>query len=347
MTTSFLPSDKSIWFSWMSQYSHPIICNLLELRVFEVIHQKQPINIVDLSKLVSVHPAPLSECLLYCRGEQLNLVSCNENLEYFLTQTAENFLLESSEHYWGHMFTDEFGLSKQSLKNLLQTGNPQWGILSSWEKGEVPEDRKRQVMRGMNSHSSPAAHSMVKTVLPKILEQITPRSNQINWLDVAGGSGIYSSVTKLNFPNLNCTVFELPDNYELTNEFTENFAISHNVDNNVKVLKGNMFTDQWPSSDYVFMSEIWHDWSDEQCLQLAKQAKSSSKMLILNELVKEDNQTSPDNAVPTLFSLHMMFCTRGKQRTLQEFEEILQEAGFSSITIYRNYFSVWSLVVAQ
>lgn len=58
-------------------------------------------------------------------------------------------------------------------------------------------------------------------------------------------------------------------------------------------------------------------------------------MLILNELVKEEDETSSDNAIPTLFSLHMMFCTRGKQRTFRQFEKILQEAGFSTITIYR------------
>lgn len=265
MTSIILPSDKAIWSAWMAQYCHPIICNLLEMKIFETIHQHQPINLEKLAKLVSAHTAPLEECILFCRGEQLNLISCNENSEYSLTESAEKYFIESSEHFWGHMFTDEFGLNKQSLKNLLQTGNPQWSILSSWEKGEVPEDRKRQVMRGMNSHSSPAAHSMVNTALPEILKQITPsNTKEINWLDVAGGSGIYSSVVKLHFPQLNCAVLELPDNYQLSSEFIQNFGSAHNISNDIKVLKGNMFTEQWPSSDFVFMSEIWHDWSDDQ-----------------------------------------------------------------------------------
>ena len=313
------------------------------------------------------------------------------NKIWSLSPTAKKFLVETSPCFWGAMFCDEFGLNTPSLEALMRTGEPQWQPLKAWETadGSLSLERVRQIAAGMHAHSVGAArylgpvfrHLIDLPSDPKIIfdsdsknqkslckkekepkketekefEKEKEKEKKDFWiLDVAGGSGCYSTEICRHNPYMRATVLELPTSAAVTREYHDREK-DKTLRSRLQVVEADMFRDSWPSgAKVVFFSEIWHDWNDDQCLQLARLARAAGQMIVLNEILKapadpegEDNLLDHEGRIlPHVFSLHMMFCTRGRQRSLGEFSQLLKAAGFSHVSCVYRYFGHWSLVTA-
>jgi hypothetical protein len=81
-------------------------------------------------------------------------------------------------------------------------------------------------------------------------------------------------------------------------------------------------------SDAYLMSNILHDWSDEQCriiLTNCRHAmKKGSRLLVVEMLVPPGNEPS----VVKLLDLEMLVMTGGRERTETEFKDLLVSSGF-------------------
>lgn len=69
-------------------------------------------------------------------------------------------------------------------------------------------------------------------------------------LDLGGGHGLYAIAMASMNPDLNCVVFDLPEVIDTTC----NYIISHNMDEQVKVLPGNFFSDDIGSGYDIILS---------------------------------------------------------------------------------------------
>jgi len=74
--------------------------------------------------------------------------------------------------------------------------------------------------------------------------------NAHKMLDLGGGHGLYSIALASLKKDLNCIVFDLPDIIDVTCDY----IIAHNMDEQVKVLPGNFFVDDFGSGYDIILS---------------------------------------------------------------------------------------------
>ncbi|KAL5978553.1 hypothetical protein ACLOJK_029670 [Asimina triloba] len=145
-------------------------------------------------------------------------------------------------------------------------------------------------------------------------------------VDVGGNTGQVAEALVGAFPHLKCSVLELPHVVD---------AISAPPPN-IEFVKGDMFVSV-PKSDIVFMKSVLHDWNDEDCLKLLKKCKEAiaaskrGKVIVVDIVLGSD---SADGFASARFSMEMlMFVIGGKERTGEEWKNLIQNAGFSKYEI--------------
>jgi caffeic acid 3-O-methyltransferase len=101
-----------------------------------------------------------------------------------------------------------------------------------------------------------------------------------------------------------------------------------------------------PSGDAIFMKWILHGWDDSECVTILRNCfnalpASGGKVIAVESVLPDLLQQSDLGAGPTValrMDLIMLaFASVGaKERTLQEFQELAQTAGFASVSVVVN-----------
>lgn len=113
-------------------------------------------------------------------------------------------------------------------------------------------------------------------------------------------------------------------------QFVETEAIrnlqNYNMENRVKFYSGNFFEPIDFSADIFVMSRILHDWSDEEAIQILKNVAQAmtenSRILIIEKIMPETPKR--ENTEMYMADLNMWVMCGGKERTLEEFKNLLQ-----------------------
>jgi trans-resveratrol di-O-methyltransferase len=96
---------------------------------------------------------------------------------------------------------------------------------------------------------------------------------------------------------------------------------------------------------------VLHDWTDEDCVRILKRCKEAighkkdgSKVIIMDIIrdVKENDPISTETAF--LFDVYMMCGPGAKERSKQEWHDIILGAGFSSYKINPASLGVYSVM---
>jgi hypothetical protein len=91
---------------------------------------------------------------------------------------------------------------------------------------------------------------------------------------------------------------------------------------------GDFFKDPLPVCDAYILLEIIHDWDDKDALAILKAirkaAPAHARVLLIERMIATDS--GPDFSV--MLDIHMLALLGGRQRTLQEYQQLLTEAGF-------------------
>ncbi|KAK9083507.1 hypothetical protein Scep_029978 [Stephania cephalantha] len=138
-------------------------------------------------------------------------------------------------------------------------------------------------------------------------------------VDLGGGSGITIKSILARYPTLKGVNFDLP------------FVINHAPTiPGVMNIEGDMFV-SIPKGDAIFMKNILHDWSDEQCVKILKnsyEALPDHGKVIAVETILPPNPTT-DMKTRSIYELDMIMMNQaGKERTIEELEVIAKMAGF-------------------
>jgi hypothetical protein len=92
---------------------------------------------------------------------------------------------------------------------------------------------------------------------------------------------------------------------------------------------GDFFKDRLPNCDAYILMEIIHDWPDKEAvaiLQAVRRAANPGGALFLVETVVPAD-LGPDWS--KMLDIHMLTLLGGKQRTLQEYQTLLEQSGFA------------------
>jgi hypothetical protein len=143
-------------------------------------------------------------------------------------------------------------------------------------------------------------------------------------VDVGGGhAGLLTSILKA-YPESQGVVFDLP----ATIVGAQQRIAQEGLQKRCEVIGGNFFDAVPAGGDAYIMKSIIHDWDDERALIILKNIHramlAGGKLLLIETVVPGGNEPS----FSKLGDLHMLVMTGGRERTKEEYEELLRQAGF-------------------
>jgi acetylserotonin N-methyltransferase len=327
--------DRLIWDAWLSFQHLPAMLAADEIALFDALSDG-PLALGELANRCRVNARALGilACLLCALG-----LLVRRDKRYGLTPTSRAYLVRTSDFYWGSLLTSyrkSAPATGQILAALAPDARPV-GLAHTqgWEAGSVPLDRAREIAAFMHAHSSAPAIGVARH----------PLFGEVNrLLDVGAGSGVFTIAIAQRWPHLRGSLLDLESMCVAAQSYIEEGAVGDRVD----TVPLDFFRQSWPTGyDALFFSNVFHDWSDETCLELARKAYEvlpSGGRILLHEALINDNLDGP--VTTAAFSLTMLYGTQGRQFSLPEFSEMLGKAGFVGCEASATC-GYYSLVVAR
>ncbi len=143
-------------------------------------------------------------------------------------------------------------------------------------------------------------------------------------VDVGGGKGeLLAAILKAN-PDLRGVLFDQPHVVAGAGELLEEVGVAGRCE----VVGGSFFEAVPEGADAYLLKSVVHDWDDAAATEILTKCRAAihatGRLLLVERLVGPPNK--PD---PAKFSdLNMLVELGGRERTVEEFEELYAEAGF-------------------
>ena len=206
---------------------------------------------------------------------------------------------------WGH------------LEDAVLEGSHRWqqtfgfegGIFSSFFKTDEARDRFLMGMHGFGQISSPA---VVKAF---------DLSGFRRLVDLGGASGHLAMAAVAAYPGLAAAVLDLPAAVEFARRFVSGTG--------VELIAGDFFVDPLPAADLYAVGRILHDWSVEKIERLL--GRIYQALPVGGGLLVAEKLLEPGYVSAHMQSLSMLVCTEGRERTLEQYRELLERAGFCEV----------------
>jgi SAM-dependent methyltransferase len=238
---------------------------------------------------------------------------------FYNTEKSFMFLSKKSSDYLGGlMHLNHLWNTWSNLTQVIKTG-------TSAHPGEINERGEEWLYPFIN-----AMHDRAKNQAPRQLENID-LSGIKSILDIGGGSGAYSMEFVSKKPEIEPTVFDLPNVVPITKKFIDKEGFS----NKIKTQPGDYTTDDLPEGfDLVFLSAIIHSNPLETNQVLIKKCFNSlnkNGKIVIQDWIMNNDRTKPTSGA--VFALNMLVGTEaGDCFTEQEVTEMLDRAGFKNIS---------------
>jgi len=142
--------------------------------------------------------------------------------------------------------------------------------------------------------------------------------------DVGGGSGQLLAGILQRCPNTRGVLFDQP---HVVRQFDRELE-SSDLSARCRIVGGSFFEGAPRGADLYILQHVLHDWADDECLRILRSCgaamEAGGALLVLEKMLPGDGQTPPFLAMR---DLHMMAVLGGKERTLEQYTELLAEAG--------------------
>ncbi|KAF6154733.1 hypothetical protein GIB67_041194 [Kingdonia uniflora] len=167
-----------------------------------------------------------------------------------------------------------------------------------------------------------------RLVVPAILEDCPSLFDGFQTVvDVGGGNGTTLGMLVKAYPWLKGTNFDLP----------HVASVAPKIDN-VEHVGGDFFVNI-PKADAAFVMWSLHDWGDEECINILRKCKEAipkdgGKVIIVEAVIDEVEEHEFKDVRYVLDMVMMAHTSAGKERTQEDWTNILRESGFSRHTIY-------------
>jgi ubiquinone/menaquinone biosynthesis C-methylase UbiE len=238
---------------------------------------------------------------------------------FFNTEESYTFLSSKSTNYLGGlMHTNHLWNTWSNLTRVVKTG-------ISAHSSEINERGDEWLFAFIN-----AMHDRAKKQAPEQLAKID-LSGIKSSLDVGGGSGAYSMEFVSIKPEIEATVFDLPNVIPITKKIIEKEGFSGKI----KTHTGDYTTDDLPKGfDLVFLSAIIHSNSlgiNQDLIKKCFNSLNKKGKIVIQDWIMNNDRTQPTSGA--IFAINMLVGTEaGDCFTEQEVTEMLNAAGFENIT---------------
>lgn len=160
----------------------------------------------------------------------------------------------------------------------------------------------------------------------KISQQLDLSKHQ-SIIDIGGGKGVLLSHLLEKNTHLTGFLFDLPN-------VLKQAVIPKSLAARMKCVSGNFF-ETWPvfSVDSAILSRVLHDWAEEEVVQILRKLRLALTDCIDNRVYIIENILNETNSNGGLLDLNMLVMTGGAERTLDQFEQLLNQSGFILETV--------------
>jgi acetylserotonin O-methyltransferase len=210
------------------------------------------------------------------------------------------------------------------LEDAIREGSHRWQQTFGWD-GPIfshffkSDEARREFLMGMNGFGVLSSPQVVGAF---------DLSEFRSMVDLGAATGHLVIAACERYPQLRGVAFDLPEALDLARELT---AASPARDR-LSVAGGDFFDSPLPPADLYALGRILHDWSESKIDHLLHRIydalPAGGGLLIAEKLLVED-KTGPRWGL--LQSLNMLVCTEGRERTLTEYETLLERAGFRDV----------------
>jgi hypothetical protein len=248
----------------------------------------------------------------------LGFIAKSDNL-FFNTAESFTFLSKKSPEYLGGlMHSNHLWNTWSNLTNVVKTG-------FSANPSEINVRGEEWLFPFIN-----AMHDRAKKQAPQQLKNLD-LSGVKSILDVGGGSGAYSMEFISKKPDIEATVFDLPNVIPITKKFLEKEGFSGKI----KTHQGDYTKDNLPEGfDLVFLSAIIHSNSLQVNQDLIKKSFYSlnkSGRIVIQDWIMNNDRTQP--TAGAVFAINMLVGTEaGDCFTELEVNGMITSAGFKNIS---------------
>jgi O-methyltransferase domain len=139
--------------------------------------------------------------------------------------------------------------------------------------------------------------------------------------DIGGGRGHLLTAVLQAAPLARGVLFDLP-------HVTAAARAAGTGSDRLRVQPGDFFVDALPAADCYLIMQVIHDWDDAKAARILaavrKAAAAGAKLLLIECIVPEDSKPSWTK----MLDLQMLTLLSGKERTENEYSEMLRTAGF-------------------
>ncbi|ODS23106.1 methyltransferase [Candidatus Endobugula sertula] len=204
----------------------------------------------------------------------------------------------------------------EQLPNAL-SANSHWTAADIFHTIAQDDVRKKTHHRMLQSY---ARHDYVS--VPQAFELL---GNE-RVIDAGGGLGVLAQLVIATYPNVQVTVFDRP-------EVIEQGRKTLHQSPKLYWHAGDLFSPWKLESDVVILARILHDWNDEAALRILNNARSvlpTGGRLLVVEMPLSENHSSG-----ALLNLHLLMVTGGRERTVNEYQQLFKKALFSLINVQR------------
>jgi O-methyltransferase/methyltransferase family protein len=148
-------------------------------------------------------------------------------------------------------------------------------------------------------------------------------------VDIGGGNGSTMQALLNRYPQIQGVVFDLPGVIERTTQNLQGWGLASRC----KAVAGSFFESIPSGADSYILRHIIHDWTDEQCRQILRNCHRAmaedARLLIIESVIPPGNEPF----FGKWLDLTMLVIPGGKERTRDEFSDLLDSSGFELMSI--------------
>ncbi|MDJ0362334.1 methyltransferase [Rhodococcus sp. H29-C3] len=321
-----LPASLQVLQAVTASWSSGVITTFAELGFADVLHER-PMSAVDLARRMATDEEATRRL---CRtAGHLGLLSVDDQQLLHLEPMGDALRSDSPE----------------SMRNFARwTGS--WADRATWchlptavRTGRSPFSAQHGSSVWEYFAAEPAAAAVFDAAMSETSRHVIRPvvdcfdfSQYLSIVDVGGGRGALLSAALEQAPGACGILF---DQDEVINR-AHSALKGHPAADRIRTVKGSFFESVPTGGDLYVVSNIIHDWDDEQAgriLLVIAEAMSTGAELALVEAVAGVDEKF-DNMIG-LMDMDMLLLCNGKQRTVDEFKGLLDAVGIELITVHR------------
>ncbi|MFI0453858.1 methyltransferase [Actinomadura sp. 6N118] len=207
------------------------------------------------------------------------------------------------------------------LMETLRTGEPAWSRVTGMTSFEYLAEHHEQSVtfnKAMSEHT--------REVAPAFIEGYDfTRFGTI--ADLGGGDGTLLAAILRAVPAARGVLFDLPAGLKEADATLRAAGVADRCE----LVPGDFFESVPRGADAYLLKSVIHDWDDEQSVAILRTcraaASADAKVLLLETVIPE--MVTPEHRGIAMGDMNMLVCTGGRERTEEEFRQLLEAAGFA------------------